>query len=457
MFPNGRVRILPMTTQTRQMPHGVRGPSAIGRWGRLLSRHALPWAAFMLLCLALALAWWWSRPIRLVVAVSQNEFDEPKVVQALIDELSKERADVRLTMLITPGLEQNAQALDRGDADLAVIRSDMPVGSGASSLMEFRRFFPMLVTKQGNRIEKLADLRGKRIGIAAAPNHNRVFAAQVLLHWGLKENDYTFIFLAPGDLLRMVKAGKIDALFSIYAFGNRPVARSIEALRGAWGPQLKLIPFDDVSALAGKVRGIEEGEVSKGYLAGNPAKPEEDLETIALTNRIVASDKVGVAAAVTLTKTLLTLRDKKQIETPELVSMVAPGRTNPTLPVHPGTVQQTDGTYQGLLDRYTNHFYVGLAILGGLGSLFTSLIAHGKSLTRERSVRDLRQVLLLGDLIAQDTEKTLVESRLAEADKILQETLLACAAGDIEHSVLTAMQVAVTRCHRAAGLKYPAS
>lgn len=444
-----------MLAMDPQAPQAVRRASLLRRWGRFMSRRALPWAAFALICGALASVWWWSQPNRLVVAVSQNEFDEPKVVQALIDVLAKERADVRLTLLITPGPEESAQSLDRGDADLAVVRSDIPVASGASSVMELRRFFPMLVTKQGNRIEKLADLRGKRIGIAAAPNLNRVFAAQVLLHWGLKEQDYSFVFLAPGDLVKTVKAGKIDALFAINAFGSRPAARSIEALRGAWGPQLILIPFDDVSALAGKIRGIEAGEVSKGYLSGNPVKPDEDLDTIALTNRLIASEKVSVAAAVTLTKALLALRDKKQIETPELVSIVTPARTNPTLPVHPGTVQQTDGTYQEFLDRYTNHFYIALAILGGLGSLFTTLLAHDKSLTRDRSVSDLRKVLLLGDLIAQDEDKSSVAQRLDEADKILQETLLACAAGDVEHSVLTSMHVAVTRCHRAANLKFP--
>ena len=65
-------------------------------------------------------------------------------------------------------------------------------------------------------------------------------------------------------------------------------------------------------------------------------------------------------------------------------------------------------------------------------------------------------MLLLGDLLATDTDKSSVALRLAEADKILQETLLACAAGDVEHSVLMAMQVAVARCHRAYDSKDPA-
>ena len=425
-------------------------------WARFLSIHALAWSAFVVLCASLASLWWWEQPTRLKIAVSQHDMDEPKVVQALIDALIKERADVRLTLQVTNGPEESAQALDRGEVDLAVVRSDIQVGRGATSIMELRKFFPMLVTRQGNRIDKIADVRGKHIGIAATPRHNRKFAAEVLLHWGLKEQDYGFIDIEPGELSALVKTGKIDALFAIGALGNRPSRRTNDLLRTVWGPQLKLLAFEDVAALAGKIRGVEEGELVKGYLGGNPVKPEEDMDTIALSNRLVASEKVAVPVAVTITKTLLSLRDKKQAETPELISLTIPSRSSPSLPVHPGTVQQGDGTYQDFLDRYTNHFYVALALIGGLGSLLTTLLTHGKHLVRDRSVRDVRQVLLLGDLLATDTDKSSVALRLAEADKILQETLLACAAGDVEHSVLMAMQVAVARCHRAYDSKDPA-
>jgi TRAP-type uncharacterized transport system substrate-binding protein len=416
-----------------------------------MSNHALAWVGFILLCVTLASLWWWEQPVHLKIAVSQKDVDEPRVVQALIDALAKERADVRLAMYITDGPEESAQALEEGEVDLAVVRSDIQVGRGATSIMELRKFFPMLVTKQGNRINKIADLRGKQIGIAALPLHNRVFAAEVLQHWGLRDKDYNFVYVEPGALQKLVKEGKIDALFAISSLGNRPVRRASELLRSVWGAQLMLIPFDDVSALVGKIRGVEEGELVKGYFGGSPAKPEEDLDTIALSNRLVASERVTIPMAVTMTKALLALRDKKQIETPELISLTVPARTSPSLPVHPGTVQQGDGTYQEFLDRYTNHFYVALAVIGGLGSLLTTLLTHGKHLVRDRSIRDVRQVLLLGDLLTNETDQALVAQWLSEADKILQETLLACAAGDVEHSVLMAMQVAVARCHRAAG------
>jgi TRAP-type uncharacterized transport system substrate-binding protein len=414
-----------------------------------MSNHALPWAAFGLLCITLASLWWWEQPVRLKIAVSQNDIDEPRIVQALIDTLVKERADVRLSLHLTNGPEESAQALERGEVELAVVRSDIPVGRGATSIMELRKFFLMLVTKHGNHIQKIADLRGKQIGIAALPVHNRVIAAEVLLHWGLKEKDYGFVYLDPGDLQKVVKEGKVDALFAISSLTNRPARRASDLLRSVWGPQLTLIPFDDVAALVGKIRGVEDGELVKGYFGGSPAKPEEDLATISLSNRLVASEKVTIPVAVTITKVLLSLRDKKQLETPELISITVPARTSPSLPVHPGTVQQGDGTYQDFLDRYTNHFYVALAVIGGLGSLLTTLLTHGKHLVRDRSIRDVRQVLLLGDLLASDSDKASVALRLAEADKILQETLLACAAGEVEHSLLMAMQVAVARCHRA--------
>jgi hypothetical protein len=116
-------------------------------WARFLSIHALAWTAFVVLCVSLASLWWWEQPTRLKIAVSQHDTDEPKVVQALIDTLIKERADVRLTLQVTNGPEESAQALDRGEVDLAVVRSDIQVGRGATSIMELRKFFPMLVSR----------------------------------------------------------------------------------------------------------------------------------------------------------------------------------------------------------------------------------------------------------------------------------------------------------------------
>ena len=411
------------------------------------------WAAFLLLALVLTVGVavaLFMRPVVLVIAVGQGDQSEQKVVQLLIDTLAKERSGVRLVPLWTNGAYESAAALTAGKADLAVIRSDVVVGRGASSLVSLRTFNPVLFTKKGMKITTLSDLRGKRIGIGGQDGLNQLLFRQILSQRGLQEQDYTLVPLKRGEQADYANQGKIDAFFSVSAGRTRSNETFNDNIRKSWGEKLVVVTFDDAAALALRIRGVETGEIVKGFFGGDPPKPEEDTDTIVVSNRLVASEKVSPNTAVTLTRTLFAIRDQRQSEVPELLAIAAPARDVPTLPVHPGTVQLLDGVYQDFLDRYTNHMFIALALLGALGSGVPAINARRRRVQREKSVEDLNYLFGLSERIAQENDPLLVCQYLKEADTIFQRSQIACAEGQVSSGTLLALQAAVNRCHRTA-------
>ena len=423
---------------------------------RVTGAVANHWVAWLLLVLALvagAAVVAYLRPVVLVIAAGQTEQDEKKVVQLLVDTLAKERVGVRLVPLWTAGFSESAAALSSGRADLAVIRSDVDVGRGASSLVSLRKFYPVLFTNQGTKITKISDLRGKKIGVGGQGELNRILIRQILSDRGLLEPDYTLVPLKIGEQADYASQGKIDAFFSVSAGRTQSNASFNDNIRKAWGEKFVVVTLDDAAALALRFRGVETGEIVKGFFGGDPPKPEEATDTITLSNRIVGSDKVSPQAAVVLTRTLFSLRDQRQLEVPEVLAIAAPSRDVPTLPVHPGTVQLLDGVYQDFLDRYINHMFISVAALGAFGSAVTAINARRRRGQRESAVEDLQYLFGLSDRIAQQDDALQARQHLAEVDTIFQRNMIACAQGHVSSGALVAIQAAVNRCHRAAELK----
>lgn len=422
---------------------------------RILHFIVVDWAACLLLVLVLAAGIaiaMFLQPVVLVIAAGQADQDEQKVVQLLVDTLAKERSGVRLVPLWTNSATESAAALTTGKADLAVIRSDIVVGRGATSLVSLRKFNPVLFTKKSTKISKLSDLRGKRIGVGGQGESNRLLFRQILSQRGLQEQDYTLVPLKRGEQADYANQGKIDAFFSVSAGRTRSNEAFNDNLRKSWGEKLVVVTFDDAAALALRIRGVETGEIVKGFFGGDPPKPEEDTTTIILSNRLVASEKVSPNSAVILTRTLFAMRDQRQSEVPELLTIAAPARDVPTLPVHPGTIQLLDGVYQDFLDRYTNHIFITVAFLGALGSGVPAINARRRRVQREKSVEDLNHLFGLSDRIAKESDPLQVDQHLKEVDTIFQRSLVACAEGNVSSGTLVAIQAAVNRCHRSAEL-----
>jgi TRAP transporter TAXI family solute receptor len=140
----------------------------------------------------------------------------------------KESGKARIRNRETEGSVQNAWLLARGEADYAVIQSDVAArafageepftrGSPVKTLRALGSLFPEpihLVVPATSPIRKVADLRGKRVDIGLPSSGTRYDAVMVLEALGLHTRD-----LAEArqggveEAMRRLQSGKLDAFF----------------------------------------------------------------------------------------------------------------------------------------------------------------------------------------------------------------------------------------------------
>src|SRR5215471_19161057 len=109
---------------------------------RLMLRHTWLVAiagALTLLGLAAGAIYFESQPTTLKVAVGPPNSEDVHVIQAVAQQLARDRAPIRLRPIIKDGPPQTAVAIDAGEADLAVVRRDVAMPQAGQAVAVLRR------------------------------------------------------------------------------------------------------------------------------------------------------------------------------------------------------------------------------------------------------------------------------------------------------------------------------
>ncbi|HYQ62483.1 ABC transporter substrate-binding protein [Actinophytocola sp.] len=128
-----------------------------------------------------------------------------------------EGLDVQFSL--PPSGTQAAQQVIAGGADIALVTPE-PVIIGASKgtdLAYFASYYGdwiySLATLDGSHISKVADLKGKRIGVTNVSSSGATFARVALQMAGLREDDATLVPIGVGaQQVSAIKDGQVDAL-----------------------------------------------------------------------------------------------------------------------------------------------------------------------------------------------------------------------------------------------------
>jgi TRAP transporter TAXI family solute receptor len=166
-----------------------------------------------------------------------------------------------------------------------------------------------VVTVDGTGINKLADLKGKRVSTGSAGSGTEIMAMRVLEAVGLDgKKDIKQERLGAAESVNAIKDRKIDAFFWV---GGVPTA-AVTDLAATPGVKLKLIDHDEaVDAMNRKYGPLyTKGTIPAGSYPGQDKTNRE----VDVWNILVTNDKMSDQMAYTIVKTLF---DKK----PELVAV----------------------------------------------------------------------------------------------------------------------------------------
>ena len=134
----------------------------------------LRWALVVCcVCVAIALgaaAWYrLSRPTVLTVAVGPADFDDAALISAFARKFVAGGAPVRLSIVPSSGPADAMERLKKGEAQLAVVRSDGNGSEQAQAVALLHTDPVVIVAAEKTGVESFGDLKGKTIGVIGLP------------------------------------------------------------------------------------------------------------------------------------------------------------------------------------------------------------------------------------------------------------------------------------------------
>ncbi len=235
--------------------------------------------------------------------------------------LSKYVPGMTATAEVTGGSVDNLKLIQQGKSEVGFSMvdaawdgykghdkfKDAPVA--ARTLMVLYPNRMQIVTVDGTGIEKLSDLKGKRVSTGAPGSGVEVMALRVLEAVGIDpKKDIRQERLGASESVNAIKDRKIDAFFWV---GGVPTA-AITDLAATPGTKVKLIDHSEAIAAMNQKYGplYVKGIIPAGSYSGQ----DKPVENIDVWNILVTNDKMSNEMAYQIVKTLM---EKK----PELVAV----------------------------------------------------------------------------------------------------------------------------------------
>ncbi len=266
---------------------------------------------------------------------------------AMANILSKKVPGWAVTAEATAGSVANMHMIRDGKAQLALTQCDTAydaikgLDKFVGKPVESRTLcvvYPNLVhfvTMEGTGINKLSDIKGKRISTSAPVSGSEVMALRAMEELGLKTSDIKRERLAPAESTNAMKDGKLDGYF----FNGGPPVAAITDLAASQGVKMKLIATDGLVPELNKKYGPVFA-ASKIKAKSYPGQ-EAEVGVIAIWNILIVPASMSDQQAYTVIKTLWD-NYPDLLATHKAVTDMTPEnqkQTNSSVPFHPGAVK----------------------------------------------------------------------------------------------------------------------
>jgi TRAP transporter TAXI family solute receptor len=390
-----------------------------------------------------AAVWKVVQPEVLKVAVGPATGDDAKLLAASNHILRRHGDAVRLQVVPVDDPGEAAARLDKGEVDLAVVRSDQALPANGQTVAILHRNAAILLALPGSAIEDVSDLEGKTVGVLRGSTVNERLLETVLRHYEVPLTSVTRLLLGPADVLDAAKAKRMDALLVVAPVPSPLVAEALSAVASAGRGPAAFVPIGDAEAIALSDPAFEKLDIVRGSFGGSPPRPAEEITTLAVTYRLMAHEQLSDMVVTTLTRHLFEMRADLAQAVPQANRIEAP-ETNKggKLPVHPGAAAYIDNEEQSFMDRYGDWFYIVAMVVGFFGSAAAALTSRLRSKRQDQAERLERLLRIMRDTRAAEDGPAL-ERLEQEADDCFAETLQGASQQEIDTARLAAFSLAL--------------
>ena len=267
---------------------------------------------------------------------------------AIANVLSKALPNTQATAEVTGGSVDNLKLIASGQSEMGfsmadaasdALKGEDKFKSGKVPLQTLLVVYPNrmhIVTVEGAGIEKMSDLKGKRVSTGSPGGATEVMAFRVIEAAGLdKDKDMKRERLGVAESVNAIKDRKIDAFFWV---GGVPTA-AVTDLAATPGMKIKFVDHadlaDKMNAKYGKL--YTAGSISKSIYPGM----DKDNANTEVWNIIVTGNKMSNDDAYNIVKTLVEKKADivavhKEAESFSLDNQI---QDRSPVPFHPGALK----------------------------------------------------------------------------------------------------------------------
>jgi len=237
------------------------------------------------------------------------------------------------------GSQQSEVALVMVDAALDALKGEDKFKGNPVEVRTLMVLYPNrmhVVSIEGKGVEKMSDLKGKRVSTGSPGSATEVMAFRVIEAAGLdKDKDMRRERLGVAESTNAIKDGKIDAYFWV---GGLPTA-AVTDLGATPGTKIKLIDHTDVVDVMNKKYG---NLYTTGIIPAKTYPGQDKDNAIAVVqNILVANAKMPDKVAYDIVKTFIEKRDELVAVHGEAKAIALENQIekNSPIPWHPGAVK----------------------------------------------------------------------------------------------------------------------
>ena len=267
---------------------------------------------------------------------------------AIANALSKYLPGVQATAEVTGASVDNLKLIGAGQSEVGFTMADTALEAvkgvdkfkgnkvDARTLLVLYPNRMHVVTTEGSGIEKMTDLKGKRVSTGSPGSGTEVTAFRLIEAAGLdRDKDMKRERLSVAESVNAIKDGKIDAFFWV---GGLPTA-AVTDLGATPGVKIKMIDQADL---------VEKMNAKHGQLyvtdvipAGTYPGQDKDNKIAVVWNLLVASDKMPDQMAYDIVKTIFEHKPDLVAVHREANSNDLKNQTNAnsSIPWHPGALK----------------------------------------------------------------------------------------------------------------------
>jgi uncharacterized protein len=266
----------------------------------------------------------------------------------LANVLSKTIPGLQATAEVTGGSVDNLKLINSGQSELAFVMADAALDAlngedkfkgskvPVRTLMVLYPNQMHVVTIEGTGIDKLADLKGKRVSTGSPGSATEVMAFRVIEAAGLdKDKDMKRERLGVAESVNAIKDRKIDAFFWV---GGLPTA-AVTDLAATPGVKMKMIDHSEVvDKMNAKYGKLYAASVIK---AGVYPSQDKDNKNTVVWNILVANANMPDEMAYKVVQTMIEKKADLVAVHQEAKSFSLENqiKSNSSVPWHPGAVK----------------------------------------------------------------------------------------------------------------------